>query len=712
MNESLRSDTAPYLVELGPYDEEVLQLLRFRLVERVSRVFELHLELASRRPDLSLDDVLGEKAVLTLRGPEGERYVHGIVAEFETGDSTQHHHMYQAVVRPRLWLGGQRSNCRIFQAEALDAILPKILGDHALSTGLDFKFQLQGTHPAREYCVQYRESDLDFVSRLCEEEGVFYYFDHGAERAQVVFGDHPGAAKSISGDPELRIAPRSGMLSDDESEQVFELRMTSAVRSGAFASSDYQFKQPSSSLLVTEKSKEFDSLEVFDYPGEYGDAAQGKTLAAVRLEEQRASRKVLRGRSNSVRFFAGATFEVFGSPRDDVDGKYFIVEVVHRGSSPQSLEESVALSSEARYANEFMAIPADVPYRPPRETARPEVKGSQPAIVCGPGGEEIYCDEFGRVKVRFYWDRYSSGDQKSSCWVRASQPWADGGWGGMAIPRIGQEVLVDFLEGDPDQPVIVGRMFNGEKLPPNALPEQKSKMTIRSQSLGGGGGSNEITFDDTGGTEHFYEHAQYDLRQEVEHDRQRWVGNDETVEVDGNKSDTIGANKTLRIGVDHAESIGGNMSITVGASLVETVAVAYSENVGAAMSVTVGGVKSESVGASRAVTVGGTSSEMIGGSKSSRVGGESTIEVMQDQSVTIGGDFKEKVGKKKQVDIGDSLRVTAKKIQIEAKDELLLKVGSAEILMKKNGDITLKGNKIQIKGSGDVIIKGSKVAQN
>ncbi|MBW2740493.1 MAG: type VI secretion system tip protein VgrG, partial [Deltaproteobacteria bacterium] len=376
--------------------------------------------------------------------------------------------------------------------------------------------------------------------------------------------------------------------------------------------------------------------------------------------------------------------------------------------------------SELSYANSFTCIPFDVPYRPPRLTPKPVVEGTQTAIVVGPAGEEIYPDEHGRVKVQFHWDREGTNDENSSCWIRVSQVWAGAGWGAMHIPRIGQEVIVDFLEGDPDRPIITGRVYNGTNTPPYSLPDEKTKSTIKSDSSLGGGGSNEIRFEDKKGEEEIYLHGQKDWTIAIENDKNQTVGHDETL--------SVGNDKTIEIGANHTESIGANMSIRVGKNKTETVTIntaetigvakeltiggAYQVTVGAAMNETVGGAKMEEVGAYKMEAVGGNKSETIGGSKSLSTGKGLTEKVGKSQSVEISENLDEKVGGKHIEQVSKEYAVNAKKIQLMAEDQIVLKTGKAEIVMKKNGDIMIKGKKIQIKGSGDVIIKGSKIKEN
>jgi type VI secretion system secreted protein VgrG len=394
----------------------------------------------------------------------------------------------------------------------------------------------------------------------------------------------------------------------------------------------------------------------------------------------------------------------------------------------------------------FTALNSRQDFRPPRSTVKPIVQGPQTAIVVGPSGDEIYTDKYGRVKVQFHWDRYGKKDEHSSCWVRVSHPWAGKNWGFIAIPRIGQEVIVEFLEGDPDQPIITGRVYNAEQMPPYDLPANMTQTGIKTRSSKGGGVANfnELRFEDKKGSEQLFIHAEKNQDIEVENDETHWVGHDrsktvdhdelvhvkhdrneqvdnnETIVIGVDQSETVGRNRIVQIGANHSETIGAAMSIVVGANLTETVAVNYAETVGGAMELTVGAALAITVGAAMAETVGGAKTETVGVSKSESVGSDRTLTVGSNvtesvggnQTVSVGKDLKETIAGQHVVEVTKEAMVQAKKVQIVADDEISLKTGDAEIIMKKNGDITIKGNKITVKGSGDVIIKGSKVLAN
>lgn len=697
MNPFLRADTATFHLRIGPYDEQDLGVLRFRSTELLSRPFELRVELASREPDLDFEAIVGSPASFHLAGGEGERFLHGIVAEFHQGGRSRHHYFYEAVVRPSMWLLTQRENCRIFQDQDVLQIVSTVLAEHGFAAGRDFEVVTEGKYQKRGYCVQYNESDFEFVSRMLEEEGIHYAFVSDEVRSRLVLADNAAAHAPIAGSPEIRLAPPDGMNSPDYAEQIVGIDFTQSVRSGSVVLNDYQFKKPRLNLFASERAEKHADLEVFEFPGVYTEPKRGRAFARIRLEEVQARRKEVRGRSNCARLVPGKTFVLTEHPREAYNRGYLITELIQAGATPQSLEEDVALGGEGSYSNDFVAIPDDVPYRPARVTPRPLVKGSQTAVVVGPAGEEIYTDEHGRVKVHFFWDRYGRSDQNSSCWIRCSQPWAGPGWGGLAIPRIGQEVVVDFLEGNPDRPLIVGRVYNGDVRPPQSLPDGKANMTIRSQSLGGSGGSNEITMGDSGGAEGFFMHAQYDMTEVVEHDHTSTISNSETSTIAVDRTESVGNNEVITIGADRTESVGANEKVTIGGDRTQSVAGTDALEVGGKQRTKVGGSQSLEVGSNQSINVASMSNEVVGMAKATNVGAAYAITVGAALNIAVGGASLEEVGLVKKIYAGTSIELAC---------------GGASIKLESSGKITIKGTDIAILGSGAVVVKGTTIDLN
>ena len=467
----------------------------FRAHERLSAPYEVNLNIACE-DEIVFDDVIGKEAVLTIVGDVKDRFIHGIVSEFMQTGSKGRFFLYETRVVPSLWLLSLEQDCRIFQNKTVQDIITQVLKDGGITTDR-FAFRLQGQYQPREYCVQYRETDLNFISRLLEEEGIFYFFEHGENKHVVVFADSTVAYKPIAGDPNVTFNPSEGTVPEEEC--IIGFACSRRIFSGKVTRRDYNFEKPALDLTAQEKAKEYPKLELYDYPGEYSDTQRGKQLAQVRLQESMTYQTAAEGNSVCPRLVPGSTFTLTDHERKDFNQEYLLVEVTNTGTQPQVLEEQAVGGSAMSYSNRFLAIPSAVIFRPRRSALQPVVEGVQTAIVVGPAGEEIYTDEHGRVKVQFHWDREGKRDEKSSCWIRVSQVWAGELWGAMHIPRIGQEVIVDFIEGDPDRPIITGRVYHGINKPPHPLPDEKTKSTIMSNTTPGGKTHNELLMEDKQG---------------------------------------------------------------------------------------------------------------------------------------------------------------------------------------------------------------------
>lgn len=523
----------------------------------------------------------------------------------------------------------------------------------------------------------------------------------------LVIADSNDACAPIASPSSIAFRATLGAMA--RSEGVSRFSCAEEIQPGKVTLNDFNFKKPSLSLAKTQAASLDADLEVYDYPGEYDLPDDGSSLANVRLEEWQARRVVADGESGCIRLTPGYLFALTDRVRDDENREYLITSVVHRGSQPQMGE--AATGDTLGYTNTFQCMPNDIPYRPERVTPRPTIKGVQTAIVTGPAGEEVHTDEHGRVKVHFHWDRVGGMDDKSSCWIRVSQLWAGAGWGAMWIPRIGHEVVVDFIEGDPDRPIVIGRVYHGANVPPYPLPAEKTKSTIMSNSSKGGEGSNELRFEDQKGLEEIYLHGQKDWTIRILHDENEDVGNDVTLHVgrnqkeriDNDRSASVGANEHLDVGGNRDERIDGSDTLAVGKNRTVTVSGAHAETVGAAQSVSVGGAQSVAVGAAQAITVandktenvGGDSSESIGKTKSSSTGGTYALSVGKDMNVEVGKNAKEEVKDDKTLIVGKKLKI---------------QVGDAMIQVEKNGNITVQGKKIIVTGDGPIQVEGKKIA--
>ena len=723
--------------------KDVLLVSAINGSEAISRLFRFELSLVSENQGIVFKEIIGKNVTVAFMLPSGaKKYLNGIISSFaqESGAGTASDDTrvsnYRATMVPWLWLLTRSAESRIFQNMSVPDIVEQVFTDHGFS---DFKFKLQGNYDKRIYCVQYRETHFNFISRLIEEEGIHYFFEHINGKHMLILADAPQYNVSC---PEQKSASYSieTSLSDDFITSIEKLM---EIRSSKYSLNDYNFEMPNTSLIANLPAKEKlwqKDLELYDSPGEYSKKAEGSRLVQIRMEEEEARITTITGCSTCKAFTSGYRFTLINVFRKDMNDKDYILTGIEHHAS-----QNVQRGGDFTYENRFECIPADVPFRPERLTPKPTVQGSQTAIVVGPSGEEIYPDKYGRVKVQFHWDREGKKDEKSSCWVRVSTIWAGNQWGSLFIPRIGQEVVVDFLEGDPDNPIITGMVYNALNMPPYSLPAEKTKSTIKSDSSMGGGGFNEIRFEDKKGSEEIFLHGQKDWTIAILNDKNQTVGHNETLAVTNNRtktvgvdqSETIGSNKKIQVGANHTESIGvnkdvkvganqteaigANMSITVGANKTETVTINTAETIGVAKELTIGGLYQITVGAAMNETVGAAKAEEIGAAKSVNVGANSSENIGVNKSVQAGSNISESAGKDVSSTAGKKMILTSgddfgisggKKGVIEIADQLTIKCGDASITMKKNGDITIKGKTINVKGSGNIVMKASKILEN
>ncbi|MEP7337335.1 MAG: type VI secretion system tip protein TssI/VgrG [Acidobacteriota bacterium] len=565
--------------------EDVLLLQGFNGQEGVSRLFQFDLRMHSENRSIKFEDIVGKKATIKVVLPDlSERYINGIVSSFAQGGSsplqggekpTVFTH-YHATLVPWLWVLTRTSDCRIFQNMPVPDIISKVFKEHGFS---DFENRLYGSFEPREYCVQYRETDYNFVSRLMEEEGIFYFFEHKKDKHVMVLANRPNEFKPSTLHPAINY---SSLIGERNSLDVItEWNASQEVRPGQYTVADFNFMQPSLDLTASVSGKDERKLEIYDFPGEYAKKEQGERLATVRMEEEQLPQVVITGSSSCCGLTPGYRFDLRNHYRRDFNKSYELISVYHsadQGTDYRSSPEGAAASFS--YSNQFQCLPHPTPFRPPRVTPVPVVHGSQTAIVVGPQGEEIYVDKYGRVKVQFHWDREGKYDEKSSCWVRVSQNWAGKRWGAMFLPRIGQEVIVDFLEGDPDQPIITGRVYNGESMPPYALPDEKTKSTLKSDSSKGGGGFNEIRFDDKKGSEQIFIHAEKQQDVRVKKDALEWIGNERHLIVKKDQLEKIEGDNHLQVKGDQNEKVDGTVSLKAGQDKQQKIGMKYAVDSG------------------------------------------------------------------------------------------------------------------------------------
>ncbi|MGP9644662.1 MULTISPECIES: type VI secretion system Vgr family protein [unclassified Halomonas] len=545
-----------------------IAVIDFTHREALSQPFELVLNLASRDGRLDAAELLDREATLTVwQDGEALRHVHGIVSEFGRGDRGHRRTFYSLVLRPALWRLSLRHNSRVFQKVDPLTIINTLCDERGIT---DVAFAVTRELPEREYCVQYRETDLAFIERLAAEEGLFYFHEFEESAHRLVFADDPQVLANVG---ERTYHSRAGGTAP--TRHVRKLSHTARVAAATATLKDYSFKNPAYAQLHEHLGRDVEThgqqmdYEHFDYPGRYKQDASGQPFTRIRLEELRREAITANAESDLPELAPGVRFSLTDHDTQSLNRDWQVVAVHHTGEQPQTLEEDSISSSESggmtRYFNQVTLIPGDAPWRA-TPNPKPRVDGPQVAFVVGPEGEEIYCDEHGRVKVQFPWDRYAEPNETASCWVRVAQGWAGGGYGSIAIPRIGHEVIVSFLEGDPDQPLVTGRTYHAVNIPPYPLPEHKTRTVLRTQSHKAEG-FNELRFEDEAGEEQIWLHAQKDLElltlndriEEIRNDSFLKVHNDRISEIDVDDHHTVHGNR-----FEHAE---GQQHLTVQGTL-------------------------------------------------------------------------------------------------------------------------------------------------
>ncbi|MCL6309632.1 type VI secretion system tip protein TssI/VgrG [Pseudomonas syringae] len=568
-----------------------LQVLALQGREAISQPFLFEVDLVSEQPSLDLETLLHKPAFLQL-SPDGSG-IHGQIYRASQGDSGKRLTRYAVTLRPQLAYLAHRTNQRIFQNLTVPKIIGMVLEEHGIQSNA-YEFKVGTIYPERIYCVQYDESDLHFVQRLCEEEGIHYHFQHSTTGHTLVFGDDQTVFPKLA---PVAYQQDSGMVATDPVIKRFDLRLE--TRTSRTTRRDYDFEKPRLTLESENRGDAIPDLEDYDYPGRFVDRERGKQLAKRALERHRSDYQLAMGKSDQPLLVSGHFLALTQHPKAKWNDLWLLTEILHEGKQPQVLEESVTSDTtdlkddfHQGYRNRFQATPWDVPNRRQLNHPKPRILGSQNAVVTGPKGEEIHCDQYGRVKVQFPWDREGQSDDKTSCWLRVSSAWAGAMYGGIAIPRIGMEVLVTFLEGDPDQPLISGCLYHKENVVPYDLPANKTRSTFKSLSSPGGGGFNELRIEDKKGQEQIFLHAQRDWDENVENDQKIRVGNErhDTVEqnsysefkaeehhtvyadrkVEGRADDhlTVGANQHVKVGTGQFIEAGQEIHLSSGVKVV------------------------------------------------------------------------------------------------------------------------------------------------
>ena len=656
-----------------PLGSDVLLLAGFRGTENISRLFNYELELISDDSEISANDLVGKNVTFNVKlTDDTPRFFNGFVSELVAGDVEDGRRNYRAKVVPWLWFLSQTADCRIFQQKTAVEIIEQVFKDLGFS---DYDLQIKGQHQQRDYCVQYRETDFNFVSRLMEDEGIFYYFKHEDGKHTLVLADHTGAYNDCG---ENSVDYPSSRGQDAVTDHIKSWSHRYGFVSGKWSHTDYNFETPSTDLASNSKSvvslPGIDKYEIYDYPGEYGQKSDGTAEIKLRMEEEEVDHDTVNATSLCKTFTPGGKFTITGERAGGDENKSFVItSVQHIATETLAYESGGSVAQD--YSNSFTCIPDTGVFRPARVSPEPMISGVQTAVVVGPKGEEIYTDEYGRVKVQFHWDREGKKDESSSCWIRVAHSSAGKKWGFMSIPRIGQEVVVDFLEGDPDRPLIVGSVYNADQMPPYELPANQTRSYIKTNSSKDGDGFNEIRIEDKKDKEQIFLHAERNMDVRVKNDSmERVVANrhlivgSEDNGGEGDQVELVHGNKHLNIKNDHVEKIDKNMYLTV------------AEN----EEVVVNGDMIEKVGGDGHLDIGGAQAESVGG----------------DMSLDVGSNLHQKVGMNAALDAGQAVHIKGgMNVVIEAGMQLTLKVGGNYVSIGPTG-VNIQGTMVMINSGG------------
>jgi type VI secretion system secreted protein VgrG len=611
-----------------PLGDGVLLFHGMQAREAMGRLSEFHLDLLSEKNDISIDDILGKNVTVKLALPEDStRYFNGFVTRFAQSGMYGRFNRYTAIVRPWLWFLTRTTDCRIFQEKTVPDILKAVFADHPTA---DFKLELTSSYRTWTYCVQYRETDFNFVSRLMEQEGIYYYFRHTDGHNTLVLTDSTSKHTPFPGYEKIPYIPQGRLVTPDI-EHITSWDFAREIQPGAFVHTDYDLERPSVELKTQKllpRAHSCSDYEVFEYPGEYIQKADGEQYAAVRIDELGSQFETAHASTNARGLSAGSLFKFDGCPRADQNREHLVLSANH--DLQFSEYESLPQSSGASYRCSFVAMSSQQQFRPSRTTPKPFVQGPQTAVVVGPAGDQIYTDKYGRVKVQFHWDRYGKKDENSSCWIRVSQPWAGKGWGAVSTPRIGQEVVIDFLEGDPDQPLVTGRVYNEECQPPFGFPAGAVISGIKSDTHKGQG-FNEMSMDDTAGKEKINIHGQYDMTTTVLHDKTTTVKNNRSTSVVVDDTLNVDANRTVHVKGKLAETIDTGQETTITAGYKETISGGQTSTINDGLTSTVNGKSDSTVNGHVTETITSGAEETVTGEKKVTVTGP----IKQSATATI-----------------------------------------------------------------------------
>ncbi len=723
-------------------DPERVHVRRLTAIEGMSRPYAVSLELEVAQSLPRPGAWIGQKATVVVARGDGTilRRFCGVITRVAELANAVEPQQLRVTFEPPLALLRLTRDSRIFQEQTTEDIVSTLLGEHGIEEKV---FRLVGDYPTREVCTQYEEDVLSFISRLLEEDGIFYFHEHGEDGAKVVFGDGSSAYAATTPVDAFPFREQSGLISEPA---ITELSLFEVIRPAKVTLRDHLFKNPALDLEAKAEGDAVLGREYYDFPGRYVDPGEGARRAQVRLDALSAAAVGARAASTVFSLTPGHTLSIRNAPESAFESEWVVRDVEHRWE---------ARGDRSTYQNKLTLLKSDTVFRPPPTAAEVaggaraggsrRVPGPQLAVVTGPAGEEIHTDEYGRIKVRFPWDRRATGDDQSSCWVRVSQLHSSGS---VAIPRVGWEMLVDFEDGDPDRPIALGRLYNAQYTPPNKLPDNKTQSALQSMSSPGGGGHNEIRAEDSGGGEHVHVHAQKDMNVVIANNKTEKVTTSAALGVGSNHSRSVGANSTLDVGANEQLSVGGSQTVSIGASRTETVSgdekidiqadrsltiggshttmtpmtvsaitpASYSETVGGsaieatalgcatavagAASVTVGGVHVAACATGASTFTLGAQATTVGGALIAASGKDVAVNVGGAKATTVGGAWAANAGADVAISSDATMRITVGgALAFNAASSVVLKVGGSNVTISSGG-VVVKSSTIKLKATG------------
>ena len=653
-----------------PLEDDVLVLRRMFGHEAISQLFQYELELYSDDLEIKYEKLLGGNATVRVAVKnEKIRYFNGYISSFSFVGEEGRHFKYHAILSPWLWFLTRTADCRIFQEKTVPDIIKEVFRHNGFT---DFRDELTTEYKEWEYIVQYRETDFNFVSRLMEQEGIYYFFTHKDGKHELVLADAFSSHQSTEEYHEIPYFPPENS-SQRNQDHIDTWLIQKKVMPGSCVLNDFNFKAPKNVLInISNDEKDHQSahFEMYDYPGKYRENTDGEQYARKRIEELQAQYETVSGAGNVRGLTTGASFNLVAYPREDQNREYLLLSAEYEINS-DPLEGGGTEVEESFYCS-FSAVDFNQQYRAPRITPKPVIQGTQTAVVVGPSGEEIYTDNHGRVKLQYHWDRYGESNENSSCWTRVSQVHAGKGFGGVDIPRIGEEVIVSFEEGDPDRPMVIGRVYNEDNKPPNGLPDTKMVSGLQSNSTPGGGGNNMIMLDDTKDKEGLNMHAQYNMDTTVENDQSNTINNNRTTVIAVDDAETIGSNQKIDIGSEQIVVVGANRNLDVGADQTTTV--------GSNLKMTVGSNEDISIGSNQKLSIGSKQTNEIASSRTTSIGAADTLTVDGKQSISVTGP----------IEIASNAKIT---LSVAGSS---IEISPAGIVLQSSGLITVKGSIIKL----------------